>query len=123
MKMTRPTSAHYRRVGRSRLKPVARSLALAASVHPMGQIRRPLVRCRPPARRSQDGVEQLTGVRFLENLADPRGGVGPLWRAGIGRQPVGGSGFGDVPELRDEHREVSALIHCRWAAGHKHQRR
>src|SRR5207247_6835840 len=62
----------------------------------------------PPLQRFQDGFEQLAGVRLLENLADPRGGVGSLGRAGIGLEPVGGCDLGDVPELRDEHGEVSA---------------
>src|SRR6516162_8800778 len=69
------------------------------------------------AGRGQDGVEQLTSVRFVEYLAYPRGGVGSLRRAGIRRQPIGGGHLGDVPELRDEHREVPAPVHRRWAAG------
>src|SRR5208282_2897772 len=57
------------------------------------------------------------GVRFVENLAGPFGGVGPPRRAGIGRQPVGGGDLGDVAELGDEHGEVPALTDGCWSAG------
>ena len=33
---------------------------------------------RRPLHRPQDGFEQLAGVRFVENLADPCGGVGSV---------------------------------------------
>jgi len=56
-------------------------------MHGMVQVPWSLVRCRAPARRSQDGFEQLTSVRFLENLADPHGGVSTLRRAGIRTRP------------------------------------
>src|SRR5262249_27938709 len=68
-------------------------------------------------RRFQDAVKQFAGVRFVEGLGYPCGGVGSLWRAGIGLEPVAGSEFGDVTELRDEHREMSAPAHVCRSAG------